>query len=417
MGKLAILFVVAFSGAALITGLTSGDARVSAYDNAIRYYESTVVHDIALAGANMTANYLFLHPPEVNGNTWFDGYTTPVSFNGGSFVTRLDSGLVDPFTGEKRLRLRSTATYGDSSYTVMAIMGPSRFSKFAVYAGVSASAGAYWETGDSALGPVHSQGQLKTIGSPYFGGKASCKDGVVYHAGATPIFNAGLETGVSIPMNRNYRRVEDAASSGGRHFTGNDDLWLTFAGDSVRYRRVSGDPDTTAYLPTFAPNGVIALGGHHTGNVYVQGVVHGRYTIGSMDSTAGSRGKVIVTGNLTYQNDPRIDPHSTDMLGIVAYNDVVIADNGAPSFDVTASMFSYRGGIRVENYNSRPPGNLNTYGGWIVEQIHPTSNGVPLGLPGSKGYKAVIRYDERFRYSSPPFFPGTNAYEILAWYE
>lgn len=417
MGKLSLLMVVAFGGAVLLTALTMGDVRVSAYDNAIRYYETTVVHDIALAGANITANQLFLNPPEMNGNAWFDGYTTPVSFGGGSFVTHLDSGLTDPFTGEKRIRLRSTATYGDSTYTVMAIMGPSRFSKFAVWAGPTASAGAYWETGDSALGPVHSQGTLKTIGSPFFGGKTSCKDGVVYHAGATPIFNAGLETGVSIPMNRNYRRVEDAATSGGKHFTGHDDLWLTFAGDSVRYRRISGDPDTTVYLPDLAPNGVIALGGHHTGNIYVQGIVRGRVTIGSMDSTAGSRGKVIITGNLTYQNDPRIVPSSTDMLGIVAYNDVVIADNSAPTFNITASMFSYRGGIRVENYNSRPPGNLNTLGGWIVEQIHPTSNGVPLGLPGSKGYKAVIRYDERFRFSSPPHFPGTNAYEILAWYE
>jgi hypothetical protein len=417
MGKLSLLMVVAFGGAVLLTALTMGDVRVSAYDNAVRYYETTVVHDIALAGANITANHLFLNPPEMNGNAWFDGYTTPVSFGGGSFVTNLDSGLTDPFTGEKRIRLRSTATYGDSSYTVMAIMGPSRFSKFAVWAGATASAGAYWETGDSALGPVHSQGQLKTIGSPFFGGKTSCKDGVVYHAGATPIFNAGLETGVSIPMNRNYRRVEDAASSGGKHFTGHDDLWLTFAGDSVRYRRIAGDPDTTVYLPDLAPNGVIALGGHHTGNIYVQGIVRGRVTIGSMDSTAGSRGKVIITGNLTYQNDPRIFPASTDMLGIVAYNDVVIADNSAPTFNVDASMFSYTGGIRVENHNSRPPGNLNTLGGWIVEQVHPTSNGVPLGLPGSKGYKAVIRYDERFRFSSPPHFPGTNAYEILAWYE
>lgn len=417
MGKAALIFVIGYGLLFLTTGMTQSDLSVQAFDNAMDYYQESQLRNIAVAGANITANHLFRNPPNMDGNPWFDGYTTPVDFGGGTFTTTLDSSLVDPFSGERRLVLRSTAAYGDSAYTMMAVMGPSKFSKFAVWAGPTASAGAYWETGDSALGPVHSQGTLKTIGSPFFGGKTSCKDGVVYHAGATPIFNAGLETGVSIPMNRNYRRVEDAATSGGKHFTGHDDLWLTFAGDSVRYRRISGDPDTTVYLPDLAPNGVIALGGHHTGNIYVQGIVRGRVTIGSMDSTAGSRGKVIITGNLTYQNDPRIVPSSTDMLGIVAYNDVVIADNSAPTFNITASMFSYRGGIRVENYNSRPPGNLNTLGGWIVEQIHPTSNGVPLGLPGSKGYKAVIRYDERFRFSSPPHFPGTNAYEILAWWE
>jgi len=417
MGKASLIMVVGYGILFLATGMTQSDLSVQAYDNAIGYYQESQLRNIAIAGANMTANYLFRNPPNMLGNPWWDGYTAPVDFGGGTFTTSIDSGLTDPFTGERRLLMRSTAVYDDSTYTMMAVMGPSRFSKFAVYAGVTASAGAYWETGDSAFGPVHSQGQLKTIGSPYFGGKASTKDGVVYHAGATPIFNAGLESGVSIPMNRNYRRIEDAARSGGKLFEGSNDLYLTFAGDSLRYRRVAGDPDTTVYLPDFAPNGAIALGARHTGNVYVSGVVRGRYTIASLDTQVASQGRVFITGNLTYQNDPQVDPSSTDMLGIIAYNDIQVQDNNAPLFTIHASMFSFRGGVGVENFNSRNQGRLVTLGGWIVERIHPTSNGVPLGHPGSRGYKAIIRFDERFRYSSPPFFPGTNAYEILAWWE
>jgi hypothetical protein len=80
-------------------------------------------------------------------------------------------------------------------------------------------------------------------------------------------------------------------------------------------------------------------------------------------------------------------------------------------------MFAYREGVTVEQYNSRDPGMFYTLGGWIVENVYPTSNGIPLGNAGSKGYKCNIKFDNRYRTASPPFFPTTGAYEILAWYE
>ena len=56
-------------------------------------------------------------------------------------------------------------------------------------------------------------------------------------------------------------------------------------------------------------------------------------------------------------------------------------------------------------------------GGWVVENIYATSDGVAVGAAGANGYKCNIRFDERFRTTSPPFFPTTGTYEILAWYE
>ncbi len=430
MGKASILLVAGYSLLMLMSGALLSGVSTQAYDNAIGYYEGAVVRNIAVAGANMAANYLFLNPPLINGNPWFPGYATPIQFAGGSFTVTVDStSSLDPLTGDKRLTLLATGNYRDSTYSVRVIMRPSNFAKFAVYAGPSA-ANAYWETGDSALGPVHTQGQLKTTGRPYFGGKVTTKNGVdsTSFGASHPIFNAGLESGVSIPLNKSYRRLADKAADDGKLFTGSGDLYLNFKGDSIMWHR-EGNPDTTSYLPTFAPNGAIVMGAG-TGDIYMQGTVNGRYTVGSLDSTGHSgsgsfpyhghapeRGRVLITGDLKYATNPLTSVGATDMLGIVAWNDINIVDNGAAQFNIQASMFSYKLGITVENYNSRPPGQLQTLGGWIVENIYATSNGIPLGSGGSRGYKCRILFDERFRTSSPPYFPTTGAYEILAWYE
>jgi hypothetical protein len=419
MGKAAVLLVVGFGIFFMISGVNLSSVSVQAYDNAMDYYEGGTARNIAIAGANLGANKLFLSPPNVNGNPWWPGFLTPIKFQGGQFVVTVDStSSIDPLSGERRLTMRSTGTYRDSSFTVLAILRPSNFAKFAFYGGKSA-ANAWWETGDSVHGPAHTQGVMRVTGSPWFGGKVTTKNGVDSSWAGHPIFTAGVETGVNIPLNKNWNRLVQAAAAGGKVFNGgtNKDLYLTFAGDSVRYH-ISGQPDTTKLLSQLAPNGAITLGtGGATGNIYVQGVVKGRVTIGSVDTTSNARGKVYITGDLTYSNDPTTDPSSIDMLGVVSYNEIQIADNGASLFRVMGSLFSYAAGVTVEHYNTRNPGTFYTLGGWIVENVYPTSNGIALGTAGSKGYKCNVYYDERFRTTAPPYFPTTGAYEILAWYE
>jgi hypothetical protein len=416
MGKASILLVVGYSVILLMSGLTLSGVSVQAYDNAMGYFERTASRDIAIAGANMAANQLFLVPPLMSGNPWFPGYTTPVKLGNGTFTVTVDSTTsIDPSSGERRLTMRATGRYGDSVSTVMVILAASKFSKFAFYAGVSAS-NAYWETGDSCFGPAHSEGTLKAIGTPYFEGKVTVKNGVdSSSAGAAhPVFKAGLETGVSVPMNKNFQRLGQNAASGGKLISGTpEDLHIAFQGDSVRWHRGT-NPDTTSLFSSWAPNGAVVL---NKGNVYVKGVVKGRCTLAALDSSSTSKGKVFVEDNITYNTDPRTNPASLDMLGVIAYNEVTIKDNGSALFTVMGSVFSYKKGVTVDNYSTRTPGILYTLGGWIVENVYATSNGIPLGSPGSRGYKVGLHYDERFRTTAPPFFPGTNSYEILAWYE
>jgi len=414
MGRASILLVMGYVALLLMSGVLMSDMSVQAYDNGLRYYQGVKGRNIAIAGANIAANYIFRYPPNVNGNGWFAGYTTPVSFDGGTFTVTVDStASVDPLTGERRLTLRAEALYDDSTTTVIATMRQSNYAKFAVYAGTSA-ASVWWATGDSAFGPVHVQGQLRTYGRPYFGGKVTTKDGVDSTSySAHPIFNAGVENGVSIPLNKNYQKLRDKASAGGKLFSGNSDLYLKFKGDSLTWRR-GANPDTTSLLSTFAPNGTIVLN-NSNGLMHVEGTVKGRYTIGSLDTTGAGKGKIIIDNDVRYNTDPRTNPASTDMLGIVAHSSITIKDNSAtagPNFTVMAALFSYSDAIRVENYGSRPLGTLWTLGGWTVQDIAATTN-----FAITTGLSVNIRFDERFRTSSPPFFPTTNAYEILAWYE
>jgi hypothetical protein len=416
MGKASVLLVLGYSALLLMSGLLMSDMSVQAYDNAMTYYDQETARNIAISGANMAANQLFQYPPMINGNPWFNGYTTPVSFNGGSFVVTIDSTTsLDPISGERRMTLTSVATYRDSTATVIAILRPSNFAKFAMYAGAAGSA-VYWATYDSIFGPTHVEGTLRTHGTPYFGGKVTVKNNVDSTSwSGHPIFNAGVETGVSIPLNKDYSKLREKASSGGKTFTGNDDLYLHFKGDSITYKRAAAGPDTTVLASALAPNGAIVLN-NSAGKLHVQGLVKGRFTVGAIDTQSTSRGKVVIDDNITYNTDPRTTPGSTDMLGIVANQSITIADNTAsghgPNFTVMAALFSYASSVDVENRDTRNLGTLFTYGGWTVNDIFATTNS---GI--TKGLKVNLRFDERFRTSAPPFFPTTKAYEILAWYE
>lgn len=416
MGKASLILVLGYSALLLMSGLLMSDMSVQAYDNAMTYYDQESARNIAITGANMAANYIFLYPPLINGNAWFNGYTTPVQFNGGSFVVTVDSTTsIDPLTGDKRLTLRSVATYRDSTATVIAILRPSNFAKFAMYAG-SAGSSVYWATYDSIFGPTHVEGTLRTTGYPYFGGKATCKNNVDSTSwSGHPIFNAGVETGVSIPLNRDYTKLREKAAAGGKSFTGNDDLYLHFKGDSITYKRAPAGPDTTVLATALAPNGAIVLN-NSNGKLHVKGIVKGRFTIGAIDTQSTSRGQVVIDDHIRYNTDPRVNPASTDMLGIVANQKITIADNnasgGGPNFTVMAALFSYAASIEVENLATRNLGTLYTYGGWTVNDIYATTNSSI-----TKGLKVNLRFDERFRTSAPPYFPTTKAYEILAWYE
>jgi len=68
-GKATLLLIVGFSLIFLVVSKNFGDVSNRAVDNFVDYYTQTVAHDIAISGANIAANNIFLDP------TWSSGYS------------------------------------------------------------------------------------------------------------------------------------------------------------------------------------------------------------------------------------------------------------------------------------------------------------------------------------------------------
>ncbi len=413
MGRQALIMVIAYSLIFLMTGALMSNATVDAFNNAMSYNDTGTLQNIAISGANMGANYVFLNKPGIAGNMWWTGWTTPVAYNGGTFTVRMDS-VQDMYGNWGRIKMTTTATYNDSTYSVIVLFNPSQFSKFALYAG--SMTGVYFEPSDSVFGPCHIESTLN-YGNPsggtqaygaYFGGKVTTKSGIaaLTNPAKVPTFAQGIQNGVSIPLSLNTTQL--VTEAGGNMFSGGS-LYLTLKDDSVSYKTSINGAVTTKAISQIAPNGVIAI---DKGTLYVSGELSTRLTVASLRSSGSTGGTVHITDNLTYKTDPRVDGTCTAMLGVVGYSTISIDTVSAHNnFTVQGSMYSQTDGVQVENYSTRPRGNLYVLGGWCGTQIYATSNGTTAGLPVN------VTYDERYRVSAPPYFPGTNSYQVLSWYE
>jgi hypothetical protein len=276
---------------------------------------------------------------------------------------------------------------------------------------------------DTVWGPFHTQGDLLASLKPSFYGKATFKGKISYQTSEkvdAPYFHGGYEKGVDVPMPTNgVSALKAPSKDGGIYFDGKlpgeSTLYLEFQGDYLLYKYKSSGPYIdTLYLPTAAPNGVIFM---DNGNIRMKGTVKGAYTVGCYGSTSLT-GSVYLDDDIVYQNNPVINPHSTDMLGIVAQNQVLITENTANNNDINinASIYVQNNGFGAEDYAGRPvSGKINLIGG-IIQNTR-KAVGTFSGTTITSGFSKQYKYDERFRVVAPPFYPGTGGYEILAWYE
>lgn len=402
-GKAALFLVVGFSLIFLTIGKNFGDLSTSAVDNLTDYYTETVAHDIAVAGANMAANRVFLDP------TWTAGYDK-ISHQKG--ILDVEVNITDAFKNIRQIS--STGSFNGVTNTVTVTLQPSKFSKFAYYS-VSEGGTIWWITGDTVWGPFHTQDYLRVAGSPVFWGKATTKRSLVkYNSSAKPYFYGGFEKGVNLPLPTDgLTPIENAADADGYKFTSKDTVYLTFAVDSLKIKYAWNGATTTVLASSFAPNGVIFA---KDAVLRLQGTVKGQYSV--VASGSSGKGKIFLDDNIVYNTDPRVDPSSEDMLGIIAKNDILVTENAAnnSSIDIHGSIYSESGGFGAENYSTRPvSGNINLLGG-IIQNTR-RAVGTFSGSTINHGFSKRYRYDERLMFSSPPMYPGTGAFEIVSWLE
>ena len=460
-GKAAILLVLAFSLIFLFFGHRFNTLSTQSIDNLTDYYIETKAHNIAVSAANIAANQLF------NNKAWEAGFTN-ISFDGGTFnvyvsnffttfgkaiICHIPPGNPD---AQKTLSIPNAAVpahlaHGDhlgpcdttaiddemaiiiAEGTFMGIhqvvtleLRPSYFSKFGnFYKNISALPA----TGDTFNGPFHLNAKMKTWGTPVFWGKVTTLNGLTkLGSPRDPKFYGGFESGVDIPLEFDTTGMRSAAAGDGRIFkdtTGagqRTDVRLYFNADgTVEHSfKIGAGPwsaSQTTPITTLAPNGTIYV---ERGNIYTKGTVNGRVTIIAAKKGLAGTGEVWQEDDLLYSDDPRINPNSTDILGIVAEENIRLQYNDSTQGNdiiTQDSMFSLNGDVGPETALIDHP-SLNRWkilGGVIADDIRFTARYNAAGP--FKGYKFVHTYDERFMTYVPPNFPHTRNYEVVSWYE
>ncbi len=465
-GKASILLVLGFSLIFLVVGHNFNNLSIRSVDNSTNYFKNQKAYNIAVSGANMAANQIFMD------KTWEAGYSN-LSFDGGVINVYVSNNInsggktilchIPPGNPSARHTIMvgsaaavnahlahgdhlgvcandsldtqmatiiSEGTYQGVTRTVIVELRPSYFSKFGNYYSSISAAPA---TGDTFNGPFHVNAKLTTYGTPVFWGKVTTRTGLTtLGTPRNPKFYGGYESGVDIPLQFDTTGFRTAAVSGGKFFNDTTntgkviDIRLYFNADgTVTYSRsINGgawNTPRTEPLSTFAPNGIVYV---EKGNIYTKGTVNGQITIVATKKGTSGRGNVYQEDDLLYSDNPVTNPNSTDILGIVAEENIRIKSNSntlGGDVITQASMFALNGsvgpedGLITQNYL----GSWRILGGIIAKDTRVTATygtvgGVTVPI---KGLRLVHTYDRRFMTYVPPYFPHTQNYEIVSWFE
>jgi hypothetical protein len=132
-GKVSLLLILGFSGIFGLMGRTLLNFSNEASENFYNYYSGTRSHNIAVSGANMAANKLFID------KTWTDGFDD-ISIDGGSLTV-----TVETFETYKR-RIYSVGSYRNALDTVIVTLKPMNFAQYGNFYDKN---DAWWATGDT----------------------------------------------------------------------------------------------------------------------------------------------------------------------------------------------------------------------------------------------------------------------------
>jgi hypothetical protein len=177
-----------------------------------------------------------------------------------------------------------------------------------------------------------------------------------------------------------------------------DDVHITLAGDGTYSWQLRRRDD--AIVESYSPDRPLYLLAQPKSTLYVRGVVDGRVLVYSPQ-------RVVIEGNLTYANDPRLDPDSDDLLGIVSDGSVEIAPpyvTGRGDLLVEAAIFARRRFV-VANFEHMRQATLRIYGSLSAGTISASE----------PRYGTKMEFDPRLDRMRPPGFPSTNRFELERW--
>lgn len=300
--------------------------------------------------------------------------------------------------------MTSTGTYNNVSKTLQLIVQQTSASKFAYLSNSEVHptyGNLWWVTGMTTVGPVHTNGRFNIYGDPVFEGAVSQVSPTInYYNGGPPNDNPDFQAGVTLgaPSQSVFNNTvlnninSAAAAAGGLSLTGNSTIRFLSDGTINVTNSAKG---WTNYNMAMPANKAIYVSG---GNATVNGVVKGQVSVGSSNN-------VYINGHLTYNTDPTTNPSSTDLLALVASQNITVTTSAPNNIQLFAVMVAINGSFNVDQFWSGIRGNMVQYGGLINNVSGPTGVFDPATGVLSAGYMQLQYYDERLKTLIPPWFP------------
>jgi len=274
---------------------------------------------------------------------------------------------------------------------------------------------------DSLNGPTHTNAHFHIYNDPVFGGETSSVDDYIrfYNNGNNtnlsqtsnppydePDFQEGMTfSAVAGVMPSKALGLRSAASAGGFFLSGNTTITLQNDGNMRVTNTAKNWNNRSMAVPA---GGALFV---NNGTLTISGTLNGRLTVGS------SHG-VVVPSNIVYADNPRTNPNSNDVLGIISEKDIMISQTAPHNIEINACLMSLDTSFLVQNWSSiAAKGTLTVYGGIIQDERGPV--GTFNGQTGQKlsGYTKNYSHDPRLISSPPPYMPSTGDYIILSWKE
>ncbi len=413
MGKNTLLMVIGFNFIFVFLGINLNKITNQSFRNYVKYLEYQRARNVTASGLNYAVGMISI-------DTGWTPTTNSISIDNSGETGSLEWSLARTIVNSaRRVTIRTQGIYGAAKESTTVVLTIGRFSEYAFYSEIENNIN--WTTGDTCWGPLHTQQRISIIGSPVFMGRVTSRNGLQNNGGSNyhPQFFDTYREGVDISLPANINPLTTAASSAGRVYS-NTDIYLQFLANGnvvVRQGSWGGTPTIFTSISNFATNGILHV---QNGNLYIKGTVSGRMTICATGSSGLAKGNVYIDSSVVYNSNPLVNPLSTDMLGIVAENNVFISNNSnnrvaSRGVTIHATIMCRNGGVKAVDYSTRGYcGQLTILGG--IQQRNREPVGVISGGTISDGFHKNYRFDNRMANDFPPGYPQRERFRILSWY-
>lgn len=380
--------------------------------------------NLAEAGLDNTVMWLRAQPTPPVGNR-INPWGNVQNLGGGTYsVAITDLGAIGGTANIRRYRVTSTGTFGNMNRVLVNYVQVDNYARYLWFTDREVFGGSnvwFW-TLDHLNGPTHTNGHFNIFGNPVFEDEVCSVDDYIrfFNNGNNinsnqitnpphdiPDFQMGVQFGAeSTIMPSQALGLRAAASiNGGLSLRGNTTITLNNDGTMNVTNARKGWNNRNMAMPA---NGALFV---NSGSLVISGTLNGRLTV-------GASGNIIIQNNIVYADDPRTNPNSDDVMGIISESNVIIDDIAPANLEIDACVMGMNTSFMLENWWVGPPkGTLSVYGGIIQDERGPV--GTFNGATGQKmsGYSKNYLYDQRLLGSPPSYMPTTGDYVTLSWEE